>query len=456
MPGCSESLMPLTEVRRQLAAVEQRLEKECERSETLQRQLSLRNAALDAGSSHFLIVDARVRERTIVYVNRAAARAHGYEPEELIGRSLSLLTLPGLIDVETQASMDAELAAGRQFRAEVEAVRRDGTTFWAGFTSTALRDETGQITHIVTVGADISARLEAESKRKELQEQLMNEMREREQMAIELRLAQKLESVGRLAAGLAHEINTPIQYVSDSVHFLRTGFDDITRLLDACRSALDRNAHGATSETAEIEREIDYEFLRAEFPRAFERTLDGTTRVADLVRAMKEFAHPDTSEHTPADLNHALQTTLLVCRNEYKYVARVVTDFEELPSVVCNVGELNQVFLNLIVNAAHGIQDSGKDVEQGCIRISTRRVGDSVEIAIADNGCGIAAANLDKIFDPFFTTKEVGRGTGQGLSIARTIVMDKHHGDIRVHSEPQVGTTFTVVLPIGACSENVA
>jgi two-component system, NtrC family, sensor kinase len=163
---------------------------------------------------------------------------------------------------------------------------------------------------------------------------------------------------------------------------------------------------------------------------------------------MKEFAYPDAVEQSPADLNHALSTTLTVARSAYKHATNVQTDFGELPPVMCNIGELNQVFLNLIVNAAHAIQDSGKDVSSGCITISTRVSGPWAEIAIADNGCGIASDNLEKIFDPFFTTKAVGRGTGQGLAITRSIVNDKHGGKIEVHSTPGLGTRFVVRLPV--------
>jgi signal transduction histidine kinase len=144
-----------------------------------------------------------------------------------------------------------------------------------------------------------------------------------------------------------------------------------------------------------------------------------------------------------------LQTTLLVASNEYKYLAAVHTDLAELPHVVCNVGQLNQVFLNLIVNAAHAIQDAGKDVSSGEIRIRTALVGDSAEIRISDNGCGVPPENLGKLYDPFFTTKEVGRGTGQGLAITHAILVDKHGGDISVRSTVGIGTEFTLRLPIG-------
>lgn len=448
----SDPLLELAHVQERLSTLKAQLCTELLERDRLKRELALRDTALDASTSHFMIVDARSPTRSILYVNRALAKAHGYEPKEMLGMSLGRLLKPGVAAPQAVSAMDSALRAGREFRAEVEGLRSDGSTFWIGFTSIGLLDARGELTHIVFVAADITSRLDAERKRQELQDRLMNEMREREQMAIELRLAQKLESVGRLAAGLAHEINTPIQYVSDSVHFLRGGCDDRTRLLDAYRNALTEAAPhlapGALDAISALEREIDADFLRDEFPRAFARTLEGTERVANLVRAMKEFAHPDANEHSPADLNHALETTLIVCRNEYKYHAEVNTALTAIPPVICNVGELNQVFLNIIVNAAHAIQDSGKDCSEGRIRIATRVDASNVEITIADNGCGIARESLDKIFDPFFTTKEIGRGTGQGLSIARTIVVDKHGGDLRVDSEPGVGTTFTILLPV--------
>jgi signal transduction histidine kinase len=191
------------------------------------------------------------------------------------------------------------------------------------------------------------------------------------------------------------------------------------------------------------------DFLRDQMPKAFERTFDGVERVTNIVKAMKEFAHPDAKEQSPSDLNHAIQTTLLVASNEYKYLAKVRADLAELPQVVCNIGELNQVFLNLIVNAAHAIHDSGKDLSTGEIRISTSLDGDLAVIRISDNGCGVPPENLSKLFDPFFTTKEVGRGTGQGLAISHSILVDKHGGDISVHSSVGVGTEFTLSLPIG-------
>jgi signal transduction histidine kinase len=271
-----------------------------------------------------------------------------------------------------------------------------------------------------------------------INEQLREQMRLRQAAEMELRLAQKLEAVGRLAAGIAHEINTPIQYITDSVNFLGAAFDELLSVIpgnEPPRSA---------------DRPIDLEFLRDEVPRAIVRTIEGMEHVATIVRAMKEFSHPDASEKTAADLNRALQNTLLIARNEYKYVATVDLQCGDLPEVVCNAGELTQVFLNLIVNSAHALADAGRDTETGRITIKTGVVDGWAEFRFEDNGCGIPQENLDKIYDPFFTTKEVGRGTGQGLAIARSIVVDKHGGHIGVKSTPGTGTCFTLRLPLNA------
>lgn len=418
----------------------------------LREQLALRDRALDVAPSHFMVSRAAGPDSTIVYANRTIAENHGYEPAELIGKSVKLLA-PIDWTHEHFAQLRESVRQGKPFRAEGQVPRKDGSRFWVGMTIVPVCDAAGVVTHTVSIASDITARRAEEHKKQELQQQLLDEMKERERILIELRLAQKLEAVGRLAAGVAHEINTPIQYVSDSLYFLRSACDDINQLINTCSTALDSLADDSASATAraimtDAAAAIDLPFLMEEMPKAFERTFEGAARVSNIVRAMKEFSHPDATEFSSADLNHALQTTLIVASNEYKYFATLQTQFAELPPVTCNVGELNQVFLNLIVNAAHAIHDAGKDSSSGVISISTAVVDQYVEIIIADNGCGIAQENLDKIYDPFFTTKEVGRGTGQGLAITRSIVVDKHAGEVHATSTIGVGTQFVIRLPI--------
>jgi two-component system, NtrC family, sensor kinase len=419
----------------------------------LREQLALRDHALDATSMFFVISQMAEPEPLIVYCNKAIADQHGFTREELLGQPIGLLRQWSGGNPNYLTEVAAALRGGRTYHYDDQVTRRDGSSYWLGVSIRPIVDAAGQVTHAVAVGADITAKREESHNKQELQTKLLEEMKERERMVIELQLAQKLESVGRLAAGIAHEINTPIQYVGDSVYFLRSAYDDLNHLLDACREAIhalpDSEEHQALQlSIAQAAARCDLEFLSAEIPKAFERTFDGVERVTNIVKAMKEFAHPDANEQSPSDLNHALQTTLLVASNEYKYLAKVQTDFAELPHVVCNIGELNQVFLNLIVNAAHAIHDAGKDLSTGEIKISTALAGEAAVIRISDNGCGVPAENLTKLYDPFFTTKEVGRGTGQGLAITHSILVDKHGGDISVQSSVGIGTEFTLKLPI--------
>ncbi|RMH17178.1 MAG: hybrid sensor histidine kinase/response regulator [Gemmatimonadetes bacterium] len=290
----------------------------------------------------------------------------------------------------------------------------------------------------------------------EAKERLEQTLIEREQMEVELRHAQKLEAVGQLAAGIAHEINTPIQFVGDSIHFLGEAFEDFSGLIREFRHVLGELAKRPGGEPLgrrmkSAEERYDYAYLKEQVPQAVARAGEGVQRVAEIVRAMKEFAHPDQREKSETDLNHAIENALTVARNEYKYVAEISTDFGELPLVPCYPGDVNQVLLNLIVNAAHAIGDKvGDSGEKGTISIRTRCEDDDVVISVSDTGCGIPEDIRQKIFDPFFTTKEVGRGTGQGLAIARSCIVDKHGGTISVESEVGQGTTFHVRLPLKA------
>ncbi|MCU1427356.1 MAG: domain S-box protein [Actinomycetia bacterium] len=277
---------------------------------------------------------------------------------------------------------------------------------------------------------------------------------DREALEGELRHAQKLEAVGRLAAGIAHEINTPIQFVGDNVHFLQEAFEELTSLLTAYRGELHNDEARPWNERQErlvaIEAGIDFDYLEAEVPAAAGQALEGVQRVATIVSAMKAFGHPDHGDWRVADLNEALSNTLIVARNEYKYVATAETDFGELPLVPCVVSDIDQVFLNIIVNAAHAIGPTNEGEDRGVITVRTRHDEEHNQavISFTDTGTGIAPEHQANIFDPFFTTKEVGRGTGQGLALARTIVMDRHHGSLTFESVLGEGTTFTIRLPL--------
>jgi signal transduction histidine kinase len=284
--------------------------------------------------------------------------------------------------------------------------------------------------------------------------ELRDAMVRRDRLEIELRQAQKLEAVGQLASGIAHEINTPIQYVGDSVYFLRDAFADLIRIVDgADESIVAAERSGAVlptfAATKRLVVELELDKLKADIPEAIERTLDGAKQVAHIVSAMKTFAHAST-EKLPFNLNGALDNTLTVARNEYKYVADLETDFSDVPDVACNPSGVRQVFLNLIVNAAHAIADVvGDSGKRGVISVRTTHVDDSVVVSVSDTGGGIPEAIRSRIFDPFFTTKPPGKGSGQGLAIAQNIV-DQHGGKLWFETQLDKGTTFFVRLPVEA------
>lgn len=284
---------------------------------------------------------------------------------------------------------------------------------------------------------------------------------ERKNLERKLSIAQKLESIGLLASGIAHEINTPIQYIGDNIQFLKNAFEDLIELYELYSKHLKLNPESpeyaeSLKHITEFTDEIDLPFIAEEIPNACNTALDGVERVASIVRAMKNFSHPGEEKMKAVDINAAIHNTMTVAKNEWKYVADIKTELdEELPFVFCLPGGLNQVILNILVNAAHAISDTTENGSKGTITISTEHDGENAIIKISDTGCGISKGNIGKVFDPFFTTKEVGKGTGQGLAIVHDIVVEKHGGSIDIESKPDVGTTFIIRLPMSGKNPDI-
>ncbi|HUJ94999.1 MAG TPA: ATP-binding protein [Terriglobales bacterium] len=374
----------------------------------------------------------------ITFINRAAAEALNCSPESALGKNSHSLfhhSRPDGSHYESQnCPLTRVLVTGEGCRVDDEYFwKADGTGFAVEYSAFPIV-KNQQITGAVVCFKDI---------------------RERRKLEVELRVAQKLDAVGRLAAGIAHEINTPIQFVGDNAHFLQDSFREGMKLQRKYEQLCAEAAKGPVrpemiAEVQAVRKEVDWDYLEVEVPKAIEQVLDGIERVATIVRAMKEFSHVDrSSDKTATDLNKALESTLVVARNELKYVADVETEFGQLPPVVCHLGDLNQVFLNLLINAAHAIGDVVETTGcKGQIKVKTRQDGDWVEVAIQDSGAGIPEEIRDKIFDPFFTTKRVGEGTGQGLALARAVVVEKHGGTVTFETKVGRGTTFYVRLPV--------
>ena len=285
---------------------------------------------------------------------------------------------------------------------------------------------------------------------------IIRDITERKSLEDQLHRAQKLESIGQLAAGIAHEINTPTQYVGDNIRFLKDSFHDFITVLEKNERLLetyqsDPAISASLIQVKEAMEQADVEFLVEEVPKAVEQALHGVERISKIVQSMKDFAHPGSLDKKATDLNRAIESTITIASNEWKYVANMVTDYDNnLPAVPCLIGEFNQVILNMIINSVHAIADVVGDGSRGkgTITVSTRHYGDWAEIRVSDTGAGIPQEIRRKIFDPFFTTKEVGKGSGQGLAISHAVIVEKHKGTINVESEPGKGTTFIIGLPI--------
>ncbi len=402
--------------------------------ELTQAELKQTNSTLEAviQCSPLAVVTMDLEGRVTMW-NPAAERMHGWSKEEVLGKQLPVV-LPNNPPDEVARVHQRILTEGGVMGLEFVCLTKDGQPMTVNLAGAPLHNAAGARNGAVYLVMDIS---------------------ERKQLESQLAQAQRLESIGQLAAGIAHEINTPIQYVGDNLRFLEESFDGGNTVLQAYQQLLVaiRNGEEASEMAARCETlasQVDLDYLRDEVPRALQQSGEGIRQVSRIVSAMKEFSHFGAATKTPIDINHAVENTLLVSRNEWKYVAEVQTAFDkDLPAVPCVPGELNQVVLNLIVNAAHAIADvvGSKAGTKGLIAVCTRREGNWAEIRVRDTGTGIPEAVRPHIFNPFFTTKPVGKGTGQGLAIAYSVVQ-RHGGSITFETEMGVGTTFLVRLPM--------
>jgi PAS domain S-box-containing protein len=378
-------------------------------------------AAIDQAAEAIVILDSAMR---VIYANPAFWILAGGSPEEALGRTLDDLERTGA-DPGALVEMYAEIRGGKMWSGKLSSTRADGSLRIEAVTATpVMRD--GQINCYIQIWRDIT---------------------EQVRMEHQLRHAQKLESIGQLSAGIAHEINTPSQFVRDNILFLKDAYADLLGVITASQGAAD------APDPAKLEARLkaaDFDFIRDEIPRALEQSIEGMNRITKIVRAMKEFSH-QSQDKVPSDLNQAVESTITVATNEWKYVADVAFDLDPgLPPVPCLLHEFNQVILNIVVNAAHAIADViGGGNEKGKITVSTRKLDQRAEIRISDTGTGMSEDVKARIFDPFFTTKEVGKGTGQGLSIAYAVIVEKHGGSIDVETDVGKGTCFVIRLPLG-------
>ena len=417
------------------------LRRQLEQRQRIEEELKSFKTTLD--STHDAVMFLETPGMRIFYVNYGAERLYGLGAESIVG-----IPFPELLPEGEREKFQrvADSLEGNQMESstlETRFIKNDCTEVPVEITLQFIDPGKGKPRFLAIV-RDISLRIQAE--------------REKEKMAARLLNAQKMESIGQLAAGIAHEINTPIQYIGSNMEFLQEACDDLLGIAETAAATIREVKKGSSPCLQAVERleqaldEADWDYLKEEIPEALEQSREGVVRVTSIVRAMKEFSHPGSGGVEPADINGLIETTVMVARNEWKYVAEVRLELDpSLPEVPCRRDEMGQVILNLLVNAANAIEErlkaEGREGDKGTIEIRTTDGPESVEIVVSDDGTGMGEEILDKIFDPFFTTKEVGRGTGQGLTIAYDIVVNRHGGTIEVSSEPGRGSRFVIRLP---------
>ncbi|RJP81639.1 MAG: response regulator [Candidatus Zixiibacteriota bacterium] len=424
-----------------------------ERSSELLRTQKFLHSVLESSTEYFII--ASDAEGLITLFNSGAERLFGYKRTEVQGHRAILFLAQS--EAGNAAGMQDFLKSGVIDQAHT-VVTRDGREITISLTVTPIQDESARSVGYIWIGKDITEQLALQAQLKEYAQNLeklvaerTREIQERNRRLedtltqlndtqMQLLQSEKMASIGQLAAGVAHEINNPIGFINSNLSTLKKY---IINLKDYCR-AVDRVVQSDDADSIEelirLKKIKKVDFILDDVTSVIEESIEGTDRVKTIVQDLKDFSHQDRGTLNEYDLNKGIRSTLNIVWNELKYKAEVIQDLGDLPLVRCYPQQLNQVLMNLLVNASHAIADKGK------IYVRSRARDDEVVIEIEDTGCGIPAENLAKIFEPFFTTKEVGKGTGLGLSLSYRIV-ERHGGRIEVDSRVDVGTTFRVILP---------
>lgn len=372
--------------------------------------------------------------KEVIYLSPAYEKITGRSCEDLYERPESWLDIIHPEDLTRAKDIFCEKAMqGGEYSEEYRIFKPDGSVCWISDHCFPIHDVGGKLKYIAGFTQDVT---------------------ERKKMETELRFSQKLEAVGHLAAGIAHEINTPAQYVGDNIEFLQSALSDLltttktySELFEAGKT--DRITPERINDIEARLKAADIDYLMEEAPKAVAESQDGIRQISKIVQAMKAFSHPGGENKELADLNSIIENTVIVTRSEWKYCATLVQKLDtSIPEVPCHPQVIGQVIMNLIVNAAHAINEKLGEApdELGTITVSTRQSKNNVEICVADTGTGIPEAIREKIFDPFFTTKGVGKGTGQGLSLARTAIIEGHRGTLALETEVGKGTCFIIGL----------
>ena len=402
----------------------------------LQVELLLHDRAMAASSCGITIADASLPNMPLIYVNDAFERITGYSPAEVLGKNCRFLQgddhhQPALTELK------AAIQEGQNCKILLRNYRKDGSFFWNELFMSPIYDETNHLTHFIGIQTDVTEREEAQH----ALETTLIELRETQMMLIH---SEKMNALGQMVAGVAHEINNPIAFVASNLHSLGRSLDDIHGAYDQLETLAKEHSPDTTlDDITQIREESDLDDTFTDIADLVSASLQGIGRVKKIVTELRTFSRLDEAELKAANLSECIQSTLTIAETQLKNRIEVLLEIDHLPNIVCYPAELNQVFLNLILNAAQAIDGPGQ------IHIRGYDAPEELILEFTDTGSGIPPEVMDKIFNPFFTTKPVGEGTGLGLSIAYKIIVDRHQGAIDVRSTPGAGSTFTIHLPKG-------
>jgi PAS domain S-box-containing protein len=389
------------------------------RRKRAEEKLQLSDQILSRIENLVIVTDERSR---VIFTGPSIMRMLGYSIDEVMGDGWFDLTWEDETEREREKTYIIAAIQGEvQFRTEPnerQIYDKDGKPHWILW-----QDAKGPGDTLVGIGHDIT-------EYKRLESQIIH--------------SEKMRAVGELSAGVAHEINSPIQYITSNIQFLTNA---IPKIIEAAKLS------SSDSESNEKHSSEDIKYFTEEIPQALEQSSEGLARISQIISALRTFSHPGDEAMSSVNINDAVEKTIAMTQNEWKYVAQMKTELDhKLPQIQGNAGNLHQTLLNIVINAIHALEDSGEQQSDpdkfGQITITTKRIADDILIEIADTGPGIPPDIQSRIFDPFFTTKEIGRGTGQGLSLAHAIIVEGHGGTISFETEEGKGTTFHITLPI--------